>query len=224
MRSVLAPLRPSDGVACFARLYLAVTEGVQAGLEGATFGAPVFLARLDERFAQLFLDAVERPPPAWRPLFEARRRRGVAPIQFALAGMNAHINRDLPIALVATATELDASLADTAPEHADFLRVNAVLRAVEPRVKQQYLGGRLRAVDRIVHRVHRVDDVVAMWNVERARDAAWANAQALWALRGNVGLTRRYVETLDHSVGLASRGFLVPAESLLVRVARSLTR
>jgi hypothetical protein len=28
----------------------------------------------------------------------------VAPIQFALAGMNAHINRDLPLALVATCT------------------------------------------------------------------------------------------------------------------------
>jgi Family of unknown function (DUF5995) len=37
------------------------------------------------------------PFHAWKPLFEARFATGIAPVQFALAGMNAHINRDLSI-------------------------------------------------------------------------------------------------------------------------------
>lgn len=36
-------------------------------------------------------------------LFRARARRDVAPIQFALAGMNAHSSRDLPVARVRSA-------------------------------------------------------------------------------------------------------------------------
>ena len=35
---------------------------------------------------------------AWAPLVERRATRGVLPIQFALAGMNAHINHDLALA------------------------------------------------------------------------------------------------------------------------------
>jgi len=34
---------------------------------------------------------------------------GIEPIQFALAGMNAHINHDLPVAIVSTCTELASS-------------------------------------------------------------------------------------------------------------------
>jgi hypothetical protein len=33
-------------------------------------------------------------------------RGGIEPVQFALAGMNAHINHDLPLAMVSTCTAL----------------------------------------------------------------------------------------------------------------------
>ena len=104
----------------------------------------------------------------------------MAPLQFALAGMNAHINRDLPVALVATCRELGIELRDGSPEHADFVRVNVLLASVEARVKRSYLTGWLSVADRLVHRFHRIDDVVAMWDVERARAAAWTNGLALW--------------------------------------------
>ena len=70
--------------------------------------------------------------------------------------------------------------------------------------------------------MHRLDDVAAMWNVVRARDAAWTNAQALWALRDEPELSARYLTTLDRTVGLAGRGLLVPAETRLGRLARLL--
>jgi Family of unknown function (DUF5995) len=222
MEAILSPLAPADGVACFTRLYLAVTRGVQERLAGVSFEDPAFLAKLDAHFADLFFAAVEKAPPAWRPLFEARGQRGIAPLQFAFAGMNAHINRDLPLALVTTCEEAGISLEEGTPQHADYVRINGVLTAVEREVKSQYLTGWLRTLDRLVHRVHRIDDVVAMWDVARARDAAWVNAEAFWALRHDRGLSQRWLATLDRTVGLAGRGLLLPADSFLQKLARKL--
>jgi hypothetical protein len=81
MEASLASLPRSDGVACFTRLYLEVTKGVQQELVGVTFEDPRFLARLDVVFASLFFSAIdgtlhnpESVPPAWAPLVEARGR------------------------------------------------------------------------------------------------------------------------------------------------------
>jgi hypothetical protein len=206
-----------------------VTERVDTGLAGRRFGDPQFLERLDVAFAGLFFAALESherdpgtAPPAWAPLFAARGQRGIAPLQFALAGMNAHINRDLPVALVDTCSALGVEPAERSPEHADFERVNALLDAVEARVKGAYLTGPLALLDRLVHRVDRLDDVVAMWDVRRARDAAWTNAEALWTLRGRPELRDRFLLALDRMVGLAGRGLLVPADSVLHALARRL--
>lgn len=230
MRAIEASLPRSDGVACFVRLYRQVTEGVSAALDRSTFADPRFLERLDVVFADLFFEALafhdhdpSTAPPAWRPLFSARSTRGIAPIQFALAGMNAHINRDLPVALVTTCSELGVELRSDSPQHADFLRVNALLADVEATLKKQsYLTGLLGKLDSILHRFHRLDDVIAMWDVERARDAAWTNAEALWALRGTPPLAAEFLASLDSMVGFASRGLLVPSESLIQRFARLL--
>ena len=231
LEAIGASLPSSDGVCCFSRLYLAVTEGVQAHLADAGFADPRFLARLDVVFADLFFAAFEaferdpaQPPRAWLPLFEARSRRGIAPLQFALAGMNAHINRDLPVALVATCDELGLVPAADSVQHADFKRVNAVLASVEKEIKHQFLSGWLRFVDRHLHRVHRIDDIVAMWDVARARDAAWVSAATLWAIRGDAALTSYYLATLDRMTGFAGRGLLVPADTWVQKLGRLLRR
>jgi hypothetical protein len=203
----------SDGVACFAHLYREVTEGVAAELASTRPADPVFLERLDVRFAGLFFSAVEKAPPAWAPLFAARSKKGIAPIQFALAGMNAHINRDLPVALVATCTELHRELRPDSPEHQEFLRVNALLARVERRVKASYATG---VVGFLAGLLHHGDDAAAMFSVDRARDAAWANALALWELRATPAVEEAFLAALDRSVGLAGRGLLL--QSRLARL------
>jgi len=55
MESTVSTLPPSDGVACFTRLYLAVTAGVQERLARLVFADPRFLAQLDVAFADLIL-------------------------------------------------------------------------------------------------------------------------------------------------------------------------
>ncbi len=229
MQTEVASLPRADGVACFTRLYLSVTQGVEQQLAGFVFRDPQFLARLDVVFANLFFTALDAArsdpsamPRAWAPLVEERTAHGIAPLQFALAGMSAHINRDLPVALVATCRELGVDLEEGSPAHADFEHVNGVLAAVEATVKSQYLTGWLRRLDHVLHRVDRIDDIVAMWDVGRARDAAWVNAEALWALRDEPELSARYLDVLDRTVGLTARGLLVPADTWLQKLARLL--
>jgi Family of unknown function (DUF5995) len=230
LRAIEASAPSTDGVVCFARLYREVTEGVAAELAaGQGFADSHFLETLDVRFAELFFSALESygsdpgsTPSAWVPLFAHRSQRGVAPLQFALAGMNAHINRDLPVALVTTCRELGVGLGDESREHHDFERVDSLLAKVEAHVKSAYVTGWLAWIDRIVHRFQRIDDVIAMWDVGRARDAAWINAQALWALGDAPPLASDYLHALDRMVGLASRGLLIPADSWVLKLGRAL--
>lgn len=117
-----------------------MTEDVAADVTHAGSADARYLETLDVRFAGLFFSALDsygrdpaKTPSAWVPLFAGRARRGIAPLQFALAGMNAHINRDLPVALNATCRELGLDLRTASPEHADFERVDSLLAQVEAR-------------------------------------------------------------------------------------------
>jgi len=97
MRRIDAALADDDGVKWFNFLYLSVTEAVQA--DAAAWQDWPFLQRFDVLFARLYFDALaasernaDLMAPAWRPLFTARHDTRLARLQFALAGMNAHIN------------------------------------------------------------------------------------------------------------------------------------
>src|SRR5262252_8251736 len=112
MEAIDAATPADDGLACFNRMYLAVTQTVNSELSQGFFADPGFMTTLDVVFANLYFaaaDAVSEPatvPLAWRPLIEQRATAGIEPIQFALAGMNAHINHDLPMAVVTTCAKL----------------------------------------------------------------------------------------------------------------------
>jgi hypothetical protein len=213
MEAIGAELTPDDGVARFNYLYLAVTRTVAAEVEQGRYEELEFVVRLDVVFAGLYLAAVdavaqaERPSRAWEPLFEARSRRGIAPIQFALAGMNAHINFDLCVALDTTCRLLDVPLAQGSGPHRDYLRLNETLERVQEQVKREYLSKLGQLGDEALGRV---DDVVASWKVARARDAAWTHAEALGTLRASQRLAAHYLDVLGGMVGLAGRGLLVP--------------
>jgi hypothetical protein len=212
-------LPPEDGVKWFNRLYLEVTRGVAAGDGTTPQEAPGFLEAVDVEFAGAYFAAIEAagtapelpagfPYHAWRPLFEIRYSRDVAPVQYALAGMNAHINHDLALGICAVCVARDVEPGDDTPEHADYLAVNPLIANVESRVKTWLLTDLLAELDR---EFAPVDDIVAIWSVERARDAAWIRAQVLWQLRDLPSLRDDYVEINDRAAELTSRALLVPA-------------
>jgi hypothetical protein len=211
MVAIEAALPAVDGVACFNRLYRAVTEAVQE-TTAADFADARFVRWLDVAFANLYFRALAafvlgrgRVPHAWLPLFRARSEPGIAPLQFALAGMNAHINRDLPVALVQTCTARKVPPRHGSAQHADFGRVDRLLEQVEARVKHEYAVGLVGVADEALGRL---DDVVAIWKVGAARQAAWVHAETLWHLRELPFAGARHLAILDRTVGFAGRGLL----------------
>lgn len=201
-----------DGLKWFNRLYLSVTQAVQDSVVKATFNDNAWLGQLDVVFANLYLDAlrlgavqVSGAPSAWRPLLAARKKKGIEKIQFALAGMNAHINRDLPVAIVKICQATGGSPDRRGPHYADYERVNGILEAVETQVKQEFTTGIVGVVDVAAGPV---DDVLAMWSIRAARDAAWTHAELLWQVRNLPMLQRNFLNTLDNFTGFAGRGLL----------------
>jgi Family of unknown function (DUF5995) len=214
LRAIERSLPATDGVACFTQLYLAVTLDVRAAAAKRTFRDATFLDRLDVVFANLYLDALRlafmRPaavPRAWAALFEARSRPHISKIQFALAGMNAHINRDLPVALVRTATQLKLNLEHSVRERHDYKTVNGLLAATEAKVKRRFQTGLVEGADDVLGKL---DDRIAIWDVTEAREAAWCQAQTLWSLRKLPPVAAAFLDALDGTVGFASRGLLAP--------------
>jgi hypothetical protein len=201
----------------FNNLYLEVTREVVARVNAGALEDPAYLSRLAVFFSNAYFRAVEdfesaRTPAtgasqAWAPLFAARFDRRRAPIQFALAGMNAHINYDLPIGVRDTCREFEIAPEDDSPQHRDYVRLNEILASVQERVKPWLAGGLLGVIDRVFGRL---DDVVAGFSVARARDAAWVHSKVLWSMRHDQALGSNYLRTLDRMVGFAGRGLLVP--------------
>jgi hypothetical protein len=63
-----------------------------------------------------------------------------------------------------------------------------------------------RTVDRALGTI---DDLVASWSIERARDNAWTQAQTLVALEHVPFIRDQYLLALARTVGLATRTLLV---------------
>lgn len=213
MQEIDRSLPADDGVADFNRMYLRVTELVRDRLVAGWFVNPAFVTRLDLVFAGLYLDAVDAttPDPSWAPLFALRRAPGRVPIQFALAGMNAHINHDLPVAVVTTCRQLGLT-PDSPGVEADYQRVNELLSAVQEEVRRSFLDGIALAVDE--QYAGPVADLVSGWSITRARDAAWTNARVLWSLDGAEPLRTEFLATLSRTVGMAGRYLLTPVADL----------
>jgi hypothetical protein len=210
MLAIDARLPDSDGLKWFNRLYLRVTTSVQAAVGGTIFADPEFLTVLDVVFGNLYFSAIARAeaaPRAWRPLLDARGTPGIARLQFALAGMNAHINRDLPDAVVSAFHGLGSTPLNSPKRRQDFDSVNDLLERVEGEVKRDFSIGVVGKIDRLAGRL---DDVAAMWSVREARATAWTNAEVLWTLQDAPLLRDRFFDRLDRLTGMAGRGLLVP--------------
>jgi hypothetical protein len=213
MEEIGAALPPTDGVACFNQLYMEVTRAVIASAPAGGFANQAFLSELDVAFGNLYfaalsaLDAGAPVPPAWSPLFEVRGSNEIAPIQFALAGMNAHINRDLPVGLVRAFAKLGLEMDDPSPEYSDFEHVNDVLAATESRMRDEYFTGLLAQLNKSFPGA---EDVIAMWSVRKARNVAWENGELLWKLKAHPTLQDDYVGVLDRSFSFAGRLLLQP--------------
>jgi hypothetical protein len=205
MRAIAAEVPHGDGAGVFNNVYLRVTEMVADRLKtSGVFHDDAFIADLDVRFAGYWFnayDATTDKPNAWAPLFAARANKGVLPIQFALAGMNAHIENDLPLAVVATCTARRRTPASPGVRE-DYDRVNELLADVEADIRRSFLTAVENSID---DSIEAVVHLISSWDIEKARDFAWLNVQTLWELRRTPLLFDAYTATLARTVGMGSR-------------------
>jgi len=132
---------------------------------------------------------------------------GIERIQFALAGINAHINHDLALALLQTNAELNLAPTHKSPEHQDFERVNTILEGVLPKTLMVLAEGGL--IGELAQDTGRVGQLLAIWKVSQARDLAWDFADHL---KGLDGLRRRLaLAAQDKLTGVIGRSLLLHA-------------
>jgi hypothetical protein len=119
--------------------------------------------------------------------------------------MNAHINHDLPVAMVSTCTTL-ATSPEADPHPADYQKVDQLLDAMEQSVRQSFESAPELAIDR---HLAAVATVTGNWSISTARDMAWTTTLLLWAVRDNLIARRLLQDSLAASTALASRMLLV---------------
>jgi hypothetical protein len=202
-----------DGLKWFNWLYLQVTGAVEARVNAGGFAGPAWLAQLDIQFARLYFGAVKASlsgascPGCWQVLFESRSNTKIARIQFALSGINAHINHDLPEAIVKT-----CQLTSTSPQHGskqytDYTALNSTLDGIIEAAKRtldvRLLGDPLPAVSHL-------EDTIAAWSVSAAREKAWDGSEILWHLQDFPPGATAFELTLDGSTTVISKALLVP--------------
>lgn len=173
-----------DHRAVFALTYLITTQGFREYLsdrrEPRFFADEAGIIQLDRAFANLYFDAVTRygngaAPPAWRIAFDAARDGRTNAVQDIFLGMNAHIQRDLPVILAG----VGLVQADGSTRKSDHDAVNEILSGVLDHIEDEI--GRL--YDPMVTLADAspspVDEMGALELLKSWREGAWRNAERL---------------------------------------------
>ena len=202
-----------DGLKWFNWLYLQVTQAVADRVAAGGFADPAWMASLDVQFANLYFVALKsslsggETPGCWRVLFDSRDHAPAARVQFAMAGINAHINHDLAEAIVRT-----CQATGTAPDHGgshygDFTALNSTLDSLIETAKREL---HVRLLGELLPPVSRLEDTLASWGTSAARESAWLNAEHLWHLRNMPAMASGFMGMLDGFATVIGKTLMVP--------------
>ena len=202
-----------DGLKWFNLLYMQVTQAVEARVNAGGFLNPAWMATLDVGFAGFYFRAIasslagQSTPGCWQALFARRNQTELARIQFALAGMNAHINHDLPQAVLAQCRAEQIEPQRSTPQYADFTSLNTTLDGL---IQQAIKDMRLRLLGEELPPVADFDDRVAAFSIGAAREVAWENAELLWRTDSLLPAFDAFLLSLDTATAVASEALLIP--------------
>ncbi|NUR09944.1 MAG: hypothetical protein HOQ22_10065 [Nocardioidaceae bacterium] len=168
----------------FLSTYRRTTAAVGTAIDEGRFEDPVWVERWDVVFAELYLhahdgyvDGGSAVPRPWRLAFEAPD--DLPDLRHVLLGINAHVNYDLPQALLAVIDETDfGDAALMQRRRADHERIDGVL-AGRVAAEDQLLGAR-PFVDRLLTPLNRAG---TRRFLREARRKVWHNTYELHAAR-----------------------------------------
>jgi hypothetical protein len=168
----------------FIATYRRTTEAVGRAIDDGSFNDAQWVAAWDGAFADLFFlahdaDLAGTPPPRpWRLAFAPPE--GLNTLQHLLLGMNAHINYDLPQALLAVITDEDfTDPALIERRRADHERIDHIL-ASRVAAEDGQLGGPRRLLDHVLTPLNRASSKRFL---REARQKVWRNTFALQQAR-----------------------------------------
>ena len=120
--------------------------------------------------------------------------------------MNAHINHDLPQAIVAT-----CEITGSTPDHGgtnynDYTALNGTLDSLIESAKQTL---HVRLLGAVLPPVSQLEDTIAAWNVSAARESAWLNAQHLSEFRRTPPLASGFTDMLDGFTTVIGKTLLI---------------
>jgi len=171
--------------AAFLGTYLRTTVAVGKAVEDGAFEDPDWVARWDAVFAEFYLDAHDADlagsgavPRPWRLAFDAPDR--LPALRHVLLGINAHVNYDLPQAMLAVISPADF----TDPvllgrRQRDHERIDAVL-AGRVGAEDDQLSAEQSLLDRVLRPLNRLSSKRFL---REARQKVWHNVLELNAAR-----------------------------------------
>jgi uncharacterized protein DUF5995 len=204
-----------DGLKWFNSLYLQVTLAAQKRVVSGDFDTPqgtTFIANLDAVFASFYITALRSwftdgsSPASWRVMFEQRPNAALARIQFALAGVNAHINRDLAPAIAKTCNQANLVPAHATPEYRAYTALNDTLDLLINQAKHELMVS--LPGDSLPHAAQ-VEMAVGAWGVGAARESAWLHGEVLYRVGGEPLLADRLTNALDDAAALAGKALMI---------------
>jgi hypothetical protein len=212
MESIDALCVQGDGLKWFNWLYLQVTQAVENLVAGGSFNDPAWLSELDVQFATLYFTALHANltgspcPGCWSAMFSDRDQVAIARIQFAFAGMNAHINHDLPLAIIATCNSRSTVPHHGTPQYDDYTSLNGSMDGLINTAKQTL---NVRLLGDALPGASHIEDTIAGWDLAAARENAWNTAQNLW--QEPPAISSAHMDVIDGLTAVISRTLLVPA-------------
>ena len=189
MNGQLAELRTAgDRRAAFHATYTRTTEAVGSALADGFFLDTTWVEQWDIAFAARYLDALdadrrgEPVPRPWAVAFgAAAAARRLPDLRLILLGMNAHINYDLPRALLAVITDDEfADPAVIARREADHTRIDEVLASRVGAEDAELAAGGRSFTDTVLQPLNRL---ATKRLLRESRRKVWANAITLSASR-----------------------------------------
>jgi Family of unknown function (DUF5995) len=187
MQKRLENLPPEDAHrAAFLGTYLRTTEAVGAAVDTAAFEDPEWVERWDVVFAELYLAAHDadaagdtaKVPRPWRLAFDAPPE--LPALRHVLLGINAHVNYDLPQAMLAVISPDDFNDPILiGRRRRDHERIDTVLAG---RVRAEDEQGRAEQtrLDRLLGPLNRLSSKRFL---KEARQKVWHNVEELHAAR-----------------------------------------
>lgn len=206
----LPPSRANNRVSAFNELYLKITRRVdQALVDGVN--SPEFLERLDVEFAKRYFDAIglwndddEDTPDVWEVLFKRAGDVEMTRLTAAMLGVNAHINHDLALALIATWVDVGAPEDDII--HPDYLLVNQIFYEEIPPLRRGFSDRWQMKLDKWVGPL---DDWSQRMLVTVTRARAWDQARRLWLLRNDQDDFEQARRTMDRAASLLAEWAII---------------